>query len=479
VPYRSKKREALPQIGTDYADAVEEFMNSRGFERRSRAENTGEEEDLIFDPKLGNKASVVAEAKYRSEDSKFSPNDYKEGFAERFRQWEGGAYQDYKFHIFVSNVANESLWKDLFYHIKEDAIESFYSKMRDEVGDELADFLKRHGPSMFAQFAQNTVVWAGYEPGDLIQIAHREQASDEGDYEPYLKSYEAKPESGNLRSNLLRITSLPEILYRISAVGGTDTKSFYRHWDNKNNPVDYQDGFVYSLLSPEDLTDDTLDFCKTSEVDKLDFSSWADKDDDSSQVDTAKALLRGLLTMAALENNAYVTRKRGDVRVYKIHSETDLEHDNKWITQELDEHPEIRHRTISIHVKRFDGAYYYAFSPRQEFTRDGRIPVSGERKKQLSADFSPSAYPQNKRKLQTVDIWEDILNPQQSLLRMQQPKPLREIRWERVENLTISGVRPPETPAERDELIEGKIKKESVSEEGRDWYNMIIQEGKR
>lgn len=458
MPWRTPdKREALGQKGRDYADAVVDFMNARGYLLEGRAEDTGEPEDMVFLPKAGNRTPVVVEAKHRDEDNGLSPNAYQTGFGERFREWECGSYEGYKFNFFISETSNPGLWKQLFKSTDEEAITEFYTeKVRNAAEGELAEFLDRHAPSRFKRFVENTYVWADYGRGDLIRIAERAKDSGDYDYNPYLESYEAVPEPGDLRTNLLEIRVLPETLYRIPALDGTQTRSFYRHKANRDQPVYYYEGSIYSLLAPDDLPDATTDFYRTTEADTLRFDRWASADPSPEQVDAAKALLRGLLTMHTTENRAVVTRERDDTRIYMHHEDTDETLDGKWLTQQL-ETSEVRHRAVVVRMHRFGGRYFYALAPKQEFTTDGRIPVSGERKKELAADFSEAKYPQNKRKLQTVDLWETILAPDESLLRFSLPAPLRELQLERVEGLTLEGVRPPSTPEERTELIEGSV----------------------
>jgi hypothetical protein len=130
---------------------------------------------------------------------------------------------------------------------------------------------------------------------------------------------------------------------------------------------------------------------------------------------------------------------------------------NKWIATQLDKTPEVRHRAVVIRMKWLAGAYFYTLSPKQEFTSDGRTPVSGERKSELAATFSSGRYPQNNRKKQTVIIWEGILSPNQSLLRFNWPPALQELELSRVADLTLDGIRPPASPDERNTLIEHAI----------------------
>lgn len=455
MPFRTpKSREALGQIGRDYADAVIEFMNARGYTLDARAEDTGEGEDLVFVPKLGAKASIVAEAKYRDPDGDgFSPNDYKTGFGERFYQWESGAYQGYDFHLFVSKLSNPSLWRDLFHSHKSEAIESFFDKVCEVAEGEVADFLARHSHTRFERFIENTVIWGDYGRSDLIRIAERTSETGEYNYDPYLETYDTARESGTHRLNLLEATTLPSTLYQYPALEGTNTRSFYRHEDNRLNPIHYHDGVIHSLLAPEELPEATRDFCSETDPDTLNFDEWATDEPSENRVNIAKSLLRGLLTRTAKENDAIVTRERNDTRILMPRGDSDQTINGKWVATQLDKTPEVRHRAVVIRVKRFAGAYFYALSPKQEFTRDGRILVSGKRKSELASTFSPGRYPQNHRKKQSVSIWEGILSPNQSLLRFNWPQALQELELARVEDLTLEGVRPPASADERNELI--------------------------
>lgn len=459
MPFRTpKRREALGQSGRDYADAVIEFLEARGYLLDSRAEDTGEQEDLVFVPKMGTRPSIVAEAKHRDEGNGFSPNDYKVGFGERFREWEAGNYEGYEFHFFISTLSNKQLWKDLFDSSKEDVLANFFNeKICTAAEGDLAEFLSQHDYTRFERFVENTVIWGDYSRNDLTRVAERAKKTGDYDYNPYLETYETVPESGNLRSNLLEITELPETLYRIPALDGTDTRSFYRHEENQTNPIHYHGGTIYSLVAPDDLPEATRDFCLDDEAETVVFEQWATDDPPADRIDISKALLRGLLTMAATEADAVVTRERNDTRIYMPRGDTDITVNNRWVTRQLDKTREVRHRAIVLRVKHFADRYFYTFVPKQEFTQDGRIPVAGDRKEELAADFSPARYPQNRRKKQTVDIWETILAPSQTLDHFRLPEPLQQLQFRRVDDLTLERIRPPKTADERKELIEDHV----------------------
>jgi hypothetical protein len=450
VPYRSaKEREALGESGKEYADAVIDFMNARGYLLEARAEDTGEQEDLIFVPKAGSRKSIMAEAKYRQEDDGFSPNDYKEGFGERFREWEKGSYQGYEFHLFFSDAANRQLWKNLFEHHKQEVIDNFYGKIVESTEGELHEFLSGHKYTRFERFMENTFVW-NYSRRELINRTERAKQEGDYDYNPYMEEYDAVPKSGDHSSNLLMVSELPDTLYKTTALDGTDTRSFYRHAENETNPVHYHGGIIYSLIPPEELPPSAQEFYDSHEIDTEDFGEWSSDSPSSERVDIAKALLRGLLAMMAKENDAEVTRKRGGTRIF---TESTTAVDNIQLAKELNKTDEVRHRSIVVDVKHLAGNYFYALTPKQEFTKDGTTLVSGKRKDELAGDFSSGRYPQNKRKKRVVDAWVEILTPDQSLLRYAEAPLLQEISLKRVDGITLEGVRPPKDSKEREDLI--------------------------
>lgn len=452
------RREGQSQKGTDYADAIIEFMKARGYLLDSRAEDSGEQEDLVFQPIIGRLQPVVAEAKSRDEDSRgFSPNDYKVGFAERFRAWEEGSYANYDFHIFFENESNQALWKRLFDSCNSEALHEFYDKMVEAVDGDLAEFLSGHDASRFERFAEKSSVWAGYDRADLLRLTERIEESGEYDFNPYLVEYEAVPETGELSTNLLRITSLPETLYRFEAVEGTDTRSFYRYESNRWNPVDCHDGRVYSLLPPDDLPVATLDFLVDEDPETIPFEDWATDATEPGRINSAKSLLRGLLVRFGTELGLAVTGKRRDTRLYAVHGESSFSISNVELTKELDVWDAYRHLVVVIDVEFFAGVYYYSLTPTQDFTSDGENIVSGKMKRRLSADFNPNRFPQNRRTSNRVGVWAEHLSPSESLIRFQVPAPFQELSFERVEGLQLQGLRPPHNGDEQRELIESTL----------------------
>lgn len=451
------RRESQSQKGKDYVDAVIDFMSAYGFLTEGRAEDTGEGEDIVFKPKAGNRQPVIAEAKSRDVDSEgFSPNDYIKGFAERFMECEEGNYVGYEFHLFFEVESNGTLWRNLFHKHDSDEIEKFYRKMVSKTEGEVHNFLKKHDYSRFEQFAADSVIWASFDRQDLTRLVRRIEQEGDYDWNPYLETYDYVHESGSLMANLIEISSMPNVLYKLSAKEGLNTRAFYNTEKNLNTPVEYDSGIIYSLLHPDELPDVTLQFCDSTEPDEQNFSEWA-LTDERERVDIAKSLLKRLLVAYGLQNSAEVTRKRNDTRLYAVHGETDLSSTEGWLTQQLDSHPEVRHRTVALEVEFLTGKYYYALLPRQEFTKNGQTPVSGSRKEDLSADFNPAKYPQNDRKRRTVEMWADILSPNVSFARFQLPDPFKEIELRQPKKFQLEEARPPIDSAERKELIEGAV----------------------
>lgn len=461
---RGNQRETSSQKARDYADAVIEFMDTRGYYMDVRAEDSGELEDLVFIPKAGNRSRVVGEAKYRDPDSiGISPNDYVEEFAKRFRQWNGGAYQNYDFNLFTSNLSNDQLWDNLVKHIKSNEVEDFYEKMVDESGGDLQEFLRRHDSTGFERFLENTYVWGDYSIGDFERITDRASQTDEYQFDPYSINFEPVDQTGVHKSNLLVITRLPPTLYVIDPIDNLTTSQFYQHDPHDHLPVHFHDGLIFSLIHPSELDDETRDMCNLDGVIEEDFQAFATSNPTQHEVNISKVLLRGVLSMLADKVGAVVNRERNDTRIYMEHEGTDRSVENKWVTREL-ETGEVRHRSVSIFVRYFTDAYFYGLYPTVEFTEDGRNLVSGARKKYLSDRFNPGKFPQNKRKSQTVEIWLSELALEESLGRFVLPDNLKYVTVSRVEGLELPGVRPPDSGEERDQLVEDQIERANMTD---------------
>jgi hypothetical protein len=457
------RREGQSQKGTDYADEVTKFMKALGFVLESRAEDSGEHEDLVFEPIIGGMRPVVCEAKARDEDSPgFSPNDYKKGFAERFRAWESGAYERYRFYLFFEVESNQSYWKDLFDRVKIEEIETFYQKIASDesVSGDLADFIHKHDHTTFAKFAEDSVVWSGYDKGDLSRIRERTQETGEYVANPYLESYEAYPESASLSSNFVRIEKLPEKLYRFPTVKKADAKSFWRYQDNRKNPVYFHSGYVYSFQPPENTPQSALNFCSSTNADQLDFSNWASSDPSEAEEDISKALLRDLMVLYVTEykeKTFHMTRERNDTRLY-AGDDDHFEVSNRSLIFELDKYTGFRHRAVVLRVEYLSGNYYYSLVPKMEFTFDGEEPVPGDLKSKRSADFNPGKVPeQNSRKAKQVEDWVEVLTPSESLDTLTAPEPIQQMNLVWLADLKLGGIRPPRDSDEQRALIESGV----------------------
>lgn len=462
--HEGDKRETASQKGKAYGDAVIEFVEQLGYFLESRAEDSGEKEDLVFLPKAGNRDPIVAEAKYRSPEKQgISPNDYKEGFAEYFYQWEQGAYQDYDFHMFVAVPSNRSLWLDLFKRLNDDKIADFFEKMETEAVEPYQSFLDKHEHTRFKRFIENSVIWLNYSIADLQRIVDRDEIDDEYGFDPYKINFQAVSETGIHKTNLLEAVTLPPKLYTIPAADGLSTREFHSSDAHDTLPIHYHNGTIYSLLPPSELDEETQHMLADSEPVSTSFSEFATENPSESEVDISKVLLRGLIALIADEVGAEANRERRGTRIYMRHDSSKLDDgekkfyvQNKWITNELDT-GEVRHRSVNLKLKYFSGSYFFTLYPTQEFTKDGTHLVSGSRKKYLTDRFNPGAHPQNKRKSATVEMWLSKLGLEQSLTRYNLPKNLRDVELSRVEDLALAGIRPPNSPDERNDLITDQL----------------------
>lgn len=458
MPVRQgNQRETSSQKGSDYSDAVIEFQDHRGYFLDTRAEDSGEAEDIVFIPKAGNRAKVVSEVKYRSSDKKgLSPNDYVAAFAERFYQWQKGAYRGYEFNLFVSNSSNPSLWLDLFKRLKDDVVKSFFEKMKGEAEEPYQSFLEKHEPSRFKRFLENSYIWIDYGIGDFERIIKRNEENDEYGYDPYSINYEPVHETGVHKTNLLEVVELPSELYKIPTSDSLSTRKFYSHDPHDILPIHYHDGEIYSLVHPDTFDEETSSMCPGSSYETVSFREFAVDSPSESAVNISKVLIRGVVTTIADRIGAEVNRERRDTRVYMKHENEDLKVQGKWVTQQLDT-GEVRHRSVTVFVKSFNDHYFLGLFPTTEFTKDGRELVSGQRKKHLSDRFNAGKFPQNNRKSSTVEIWLSELALEQSLTRFKLPNNLQDVKVQRVENLETEGIRPPESGSERNNLVQDQL----------------------
>ncbi|WP_092662301.1 hypothetical protein [Halorientalis persicus] len=450
-------REANSQKGRDYADAVIRFMDSRGYICTDRAEVSGSGTDLKFKPKVSGRP-IIAEAKHRGQNQQgLSPKKYKEGFAEYFIRWVENP--EYEFHFFISNEANGQLWRRLFRQDPDsETVREYFEELQEDIAGETGEELSKYTVETFEDFAADTTVW-NWDYVELVREADRAERTGDLDYEPYLTPYSPiKDGQGKLHTNFFEVTNLPSTVYRFAVQDGVSPSSFYGRQMNRHAPVALYEGMLYSLLPQEDLPDAAADATDGGE-DQLSFVEFSDRSDDDSK-NWAKSLLEGLLAFYARENGA-VVGERHDGRVTLIYMPLsdggnhgkERKVGRRWLAKEADRHPVVRHRAIEVDVKRFAGRYYYAFSPKQEFTEDGRTLVDPAYKDKLSDDFSQSRYPQNARKRGNIEAWAEVLDPQESLMAYGAAKPIQELEFEQVRDIETN-CRPPSDGDERTELIE-------------------------
>lgn len=461
---RGNQRETASQKASDYSDAVIDFMDHHGYFLEGRAEDTGEFEDIVFVPKAGNRSPVVAEARYRTLDVQgLSPNDYVEGFAERFYQWEEGTYREYEFYLFTTNLANLSLWKDLFRRLKKETIESFYEKMKGATSGVYRDFLEQHDVSLFERFLENTVIYGDYTVEDLRRINERISETGEYNFDPYLLDYEPIREIGIHKTNLIEISELPTNLYKIPAHEDLTANRFYQHRPHDILPIYYHEDSLYSLLPSDEFDDVTIEMCSPDRATSISFEEFALESPTETEIDVSKVLLEGVVTTIADKVGAVVNKERGETRIFQKHADTDIKLDGKWLTRGLIT-GEARHRSVSVFMRYLNGQYYIGLYPTIEFTRDGERLVSSARKKSLMDSHNPAKHPQNRRKSTTVEMWVSKLSLKQSLALFDLPTNLQSVVVRRVDDLELE-IRPPESPEERNHLIETTLGVEPGAED--------------
>jgi len=451
-------REANPQKGRDYAEAVIRFMATHGYVCTNRAEISGDQADLEFEPKVSGRP-VIAEAKHRGQNSKgLSPKKYKKGFAEYFVKW--APDRETQFQFFISKEANPQLWRKLFREEPDsETVREYFEQLQDEVGEVLGEDLSMYDVETFEDFAADTTVW-NFDYVELMREADRAERSGDFNYEPYLTSCQPiRDGNGSLSTNLFEITHLPTTVYRFDVADDASHSSFYASPENRRGPFELEGGNLHSLL-PRDEMPESAVAATDGEGESRNFESLATQSDPQS-VNLVKALLRGLLTQFAEEAGATVS-ERQDGRVTVVYmplseggSREEKKVGGRWLAKQADKHPVVRHRAVEIGLRRFSGTYYYSFMPSQEFTEDGHTLVQSQYKDDLVDDFSRSRHPQNDRQRKILDTWGDILNPGGSVVTYsaEQPQAIRDLQFTRVEGIETN-CRPPKDGEERDTLLE-------------------------
>jgi len=450
-------RELNQQKGRDYADAAVRFMDTRGYICTDRAEVSGSTTDLEFKPKVSGRP-IIAEAKYRGQNKDgLSPKKYKEGFAKYFIRW--ADEPEYEFHFFISKESNPSLWQKLFREDPDsEEVEDYFDQLQEEVGGELGERLSKYDVETFEDFAADTTIW-NWDYIELTREADRAERVGDLDYEPYLTAYPPIEDGeGRLFSNLFEVTQYPSTIYRWATKDGVSHSSFYGKQENQHIPVELGNGYLYSLLAPNELHK-TASEKVIGEPEQLQCDKLIGKSDDET-VNLVKSLLRGLITHYASNAAGAEIGERRDGRVTVIYMPLrDPANQNKevinsrWLAKKADGHNVVRHRAIEVRVKRFAGQYYYAFMPRQEFTTDGKSLVSADYKSRLVDDFPHGRFPQNDRKRKNITVWGDVLNPGESVVAYSTINALRELEFNQVGDIQTD-YRPPTDGDERSEHIE-------------------------
>jgi hypothetical protein len=455
-----REREGLHQLGRDYADAVQRFMESIGYMMTGRAELHGSLEDLHFRRKATGDEKVIAEAKNSKSLNRLQ---FADGIARYFLHYMDTERGDRpKFFIFARRLEGRKDWKSIFNPpIEGDkAVAEYYEELNDpdRVDEDTLERLERFDLDDFYEFVIDTDIWE-YSYLELETASDRNERSELFDYEPYLHKYEAISEPGGYEytANLFEVTNVPETLYKIRAVEGTESKKYYTY-NSQYYPLLAYGDYLYSLVEPSSLPARTQEYIHQQEgdVEELDFETWIESEDSINHDNRVKTLLRGLITLVAQQTDCEVHRTNGRTIIFMpydsgVHGGR-RKYDGIWVAKELDRGVVI-HRGIELNVENFGGKFYYSIKPTKEFTTNGKRRISGDWKKSLSSDFSDSRFHQNRRKFRQVMMWRKKLIPGESLDQYEEALPaVLELRIQQVDNLKLP-VRPPKDGEERDEKV--------------------------
>jgi len=451
------KREALPEKGRGYANAAIRFMRTKGYLLEDRAEDSGTYRDLKFAKKLSTEI-VLAEAKSQEE---LRVSGFKRSIARYFIKC---FKNDYTFYLFAQNLEGDG-WETLFEDpdANRDKIEEFFEELQDEYDNKLGDELRKRHIDHFLNFVTNAEIWE-YTYGDLLRVADRAERTGEYDDKPYAKSYPPIRKPVELASNLLKVSKLPKTLYRFDTIDEADDAKYY-NYNPDRNPVEVDSGYLYSLILPKDLPASTTYYVEDGTLEQLDFRTWVD-DANTPEENVAKSLLRRIIGLSARNQDSLTDRTRNGTLLYARYDEDEHGEDrrtyqNKWIAKPLDHRNQIRHRAVWVTVKKFDDHFYYSLKPTDVFTYNGTNRISGELKSDLAASFSDSNWPQNRRKLTTIEMWASLLDPSQTGLQQYMADDqmlataLREMEVSHVTGFKLK-VRPPKNRQEQIDIIRGE-----------------------
>lgn len=449
------KREGPHEKGRGYANAAIRFMRAKGYMLEDRADDSGTFSDLKFGKKLSDE-EVLAEAKNTTLNFTSYQRDLARYFIKCF-------HNDYIFYLFADTLDGDE-WETIFEEPernKEDIVE-FFEELQEETDGDLGDELEMRHPDHFLDFVTTAEIWE-YSLPDLIRVSERAERTKEYDDQPYIRSYPPIREPVEISSNLVEIINLPKTLYRIDAIEDLDTAKYY-NYNPEYLPVHPHGGFLYSLLEPETLPESTAYYIQSGTAEELDFEDWA-TNATTEEENTAKHLLRKVIALGVRNKDCRADGASNGTLLYAIydpelHGEDGRTYQNKWIAQPLNHRSEIRHRAVWLSVKKFSGSYYYTLRPTDVFTYNGKDRVSGRVKSDLASSFSDSKFPQNQRKLRTIEMWASLLVPSQAGFQHFEGEEeklipaLTEMSLRHVTGFRMD-VRPPHNKREQREIIRG------------------------
>lgn len=385
--------------------------------------------------------------------------------------------EDFEFHIFAVDYADQRRWKNVFRDRtrKEQEVKRLYNDIceKHKLNEEEALRFEELDFDDFWRFLENVhIKKAGYDRlGELItENESREQYDKKWEF--FTRENKPVEESGDLIPNFLRITQFPEHIWIAPALV-TDYKEVYKE-NPRHLPIWIEGTTVFSLIPPEEMSDSLVKFVNTGEAVTHDFKNWVM--DESTDQRIGKILLNNQLTWRGeeLHDNCKVVRHN---RTYKLVFTTDrpvqqtldgnigqekerMSKDGYTVT--IGAKGVVGHRYGSISIKRYDDHYYSFIRTGWIFSQEGlgEDLITGDFASTLHHWLRKHGYNQHPNHRARLKQWLHHLRTgvgdadEPHISELGQLDPNQYMRFSRPSGMTLDA-RPPRNSAEQEALMEG------------------------
>ncbi len=422
-----KSRESLNWSSENYKDAIREFLDTEGYSQISDSFIEGDLADMVF---INPSMSVGEKTYVESKATTISASDDKLALevVKYLVEWLKLDHDEkFKFFIFIKSISKKSEFKKIYgSDCNRKSVQGLIDRIKGQLYAEGREVLDKTEIKEIFRFFRKIEIWEG--SGEVLKAsAARKRQMSKLSLEGYSKSLltevtrRAQPiqKKTTLVSNLVSF-SPPKKYYGIR-VKYTDSKSIYRYYDTKKQPIPpFLLGKDDSIYTFQNLNENNP-FSDLSEGSPFEIE-LEHADNDQFIIWLINQHLRRLFFLKGVRrvpdsNIFFFEPSRGEggkfeKRMCKNQKGKEKEVTIPYYKEENGEKKTLNfifHHAVEASTKNYWDSWFIELMPRKEYSSNGILLYEGDTKSAIDNKFRNPLFNRSSNKLSNIRFWRYYL----------------------------------------------------------------------